>query len=65
MGEFVELIKWGGGEIRPVTPDTRVTVVLRNGNKEENLAACFDWRHFGESVADGDSDILAYSVKES
>lgn len=60
-------IEWGGGEARPVGADVSVDVELRNGKRGSGrLSCCYDWRHLGTEVVDGDSDIIAYRIhKES
>ena len=52
----LEWIEWSGGEC-PVSGETLVEVVLRNGEDEKEQAGeCF-WRH-----GLGDGDIIAYRV---
>ncbi|ESX78474.1 hypothetical protein [Mesorhizobium sp. LSHC414A00] len=60
---MTDWIEWKGGS-RPT--EYEVEVMLRNGVRSKNQSRCYDWRHFGTDVTDGDSDIIAYRIhKES
>jgi len=51
-------VEWSGGAC-PVSPDTRLEVVLRNG-VVSSMSACYvDWAHHGRP-----SDIMRYRVCE-
>ncbi|MBZ9659747.1 hypothetical protein LB523_11895 [Mesorhizobium sp. ESP-6-4] len=52
-------IEWNGGK-RPT--EHEVEVRLRDGIRSKNQSRCYDWRHLGVDVVDGDSDIIAYRI---
>lgn len=55
-------VEWNGGEMPPVSNNTKVEVIYRRGDKRSNRAVAFAWHHDGPGSRLGDIDIVAYRV---